>query len=138
MAVKSAATRLPDAYFALVRDFPLTSIRDDDHLAEAQGVIDRLLRLGPDAGGDAYLDALTDLVETYEAAHAAFPDVSGSDVLRELMRANGLSQNRLAKAVGISQSTISAVLNGRRTLTMDHIIALAGHFGVRPSAFLPA
>ena len=36
-------------------------------------------------------------------------DVSEADVLRELMRSNGLSQMELAKAVGIAQSSISAV-----------------------------
>ena len=53
------------------------------------------------------------------------------------MRANGLSQGRLQKAVGISQSTISAVLNGTRSLTKEQVIALARYFRVSPAAFLP-
>jgi plasmid maintenance system antidote protein VapI len=57
--------------------------------------------------------------------------------LRELMRANGLSQNDLAKKVGIVQSTISAVLNGSRKLTKGQVIRLAEYFNVAPSAFLP-
>jgi plasmid maintenance system antidote protein VapI len=53
------------------------------------------------------------------------------------MSANRLSQPKLAKAVGIAQSTISAVLNGSRSLTKDQAITLARHFGVSPAAFLP-
>ena len=58
------------------------------------------------------------------------PDVSEADVLRELMRANGLSQLKLAKAVGISQSTISAVLTGARSLTKDQVVVLGRFFHV--------
>ena len=38
-------------------------------------------------------------------------------MLRELIRCSGLSQPKLAAKVGIAQSTISAVLNGARSLT---------------------
>jgi hypothetical protein len=66
MAVKTAGKALPDAYFAQVRKFPLTRIRDDAHLAEAHAVIDRLLEQCLDDGKQKYLDVLTDLVEAYE------------------------------------------------------------------------
>src|SRR5262249_6999131 len=35
-----------DSYLELVRAFPLTSIKSDDHLAEAPHVMDRLLATG--------------------------------------------------------------------------------------------
>jgi HTH-type transcriptional regulator / antitoxin HigA len=138
MAVKTSAWRLPDTYFQLVKQFPLAHLRDDDHLSAAQEVIDRLLQEDLDEGAQAYLGVLTDLVEAYEAEHVLIPDASEADVLRELMRANNLSQLALAKEVGIAQSTISAVLNGTRSLTKDHLVKLARFFHVSPSAFLPA
>ena len=90
-----------------------------------------------DKGGREYLDALTDLIETYEDAHEPFQDVSEAEVLRELMRAKGLSQPRLAKEIGISQSTISVVLNGARSLTRAQLVRVAKFFNVSPDAFLP-
>jgi HTH-type transcriptional regulator/antitoxin HigA len=137
MAAKVAAKPLPDTYFKLVRQFPLAHIRDDRHLDIAQTMIDRLLTEDIDAGAQEYLEVLTDLVENYEDEHVIIPDASEADVLAELIRANGLSQLELAKKVGISQSTISAVLKGTRSLTKDHIIALAKFFRVSPAAFLP-
>jgi transcriptional regulator with XRE-family HTH domain len=54
------------------------------------------------------------------------------------MNANRLSQTRLAKEVRISQSTLSAVLNGTRSLTKAHVARLARYFNVPASVFLPA
>jgi HTH-type transcriptional regulator / antitoxin HigA len=129
---------LPDSYFELVKQFPLTHIRNRAHLDAAQKMMHRLLEEELDEGGQEYLDVLTDLVEKYEAEHEQIPDASEADVLRLLMESNGLSQTRLAKEVGISQSTISAVLSGARSLTKEQVIALACFFHVAPGAFLPA
>ncbi len=79
---------------------------------------------------------MTDLIAGYDEAHVPIADVSESDVLRELMRAGGLSQTDLAKSVGIAQSTISAVLSGARSLTKGQVLKLAEHFAIAPSAFL--
>jgi HTH-type transcriptional regulator/antitoxin HigA len=144
MAGKTTATRRggvrtqPDTYFALVERFPLVHIQDRAHLRAAGAVIVELLRRDLDAGEEAYLDALTDLVEVYEAKHVPIPDAPEGDVLRLLLASNGLSQSALARAVGISQSTISAVLNGSRTLTRAQVQALAAHFGVSPAVFFSA
>lgn len=138
MATASAGRRLPDAYFELVKRFPLRHIRDEDHLEAAQVLIDRLLEEDLDEGGQEYLDALTDLVAVYEEEHVPIPDASEADVLRELMAANRVTQPKLARAAAISQSTISAVLNGDRALTKAQIIALARYFRVPPAVFLPA
>ena len=73
----------------------------------------------------------------YEDEHEPIPDAPEADVLRVLMAANGLSQEDLARAVGIAQSTIS-VLNGARKLTKGQVITLARYFHVAPAAFLPA
>ena len=98
MAVKTA----PASYFKLVESFPLVSIRDDAHLKRAQAILDELLRVRPDKGTELYLDALTDLVERYETVHEPAGTVSEGEVLRELMRANGLTQKVLEVKVGIA------------------------------------
>jgi HTH-type transcriptional regulator/antitoxin HigA len=138
MSVKTITQVMPDTYFEMVKEFPLTHIRDDSHLGEALKMIDALLRRDLDDGGHAYLDALTDLVEVYEDENVPIPTAPPEDVLRELMSANRLSQQELAKKIGISQSTISAVLSGKRSLTSSHMIKLAEFFNVSPVVFLSA
>jgi antitoxin component HigA of HigAB toxin-antitoxin module len=90
-----------------------------------------------DSSAEDYLNVLADLVEAYEDRHFPIADASAIDVLRELMRSNGLNQTDLAKKVGIAQSTISAVLSGSRRLTMTQVIKLATFFNIAPAAFLP-
>jgi HTH-type transcriptional regulator/antitoxin HigA len=137
MIIKTTARTMPASYFKLVKQFPLTHIRDDAHLDAAQKMIDRLLQENLDTGAQEYLDVLTDLVESYEDEHYAIPDASEADVLRELMASNRLSQQQLARQVKISQSTIAAVLNGNRSLTREQVITLAKFFHVSAAAFLP-
>jgi HTH-type transcriptional regulator/antitoxin HigA len=135
MATTDART-LPDTYFKLVRKFPLTRIKDDQHLAEAQGFLDNLLSQELDEGADAYLDALSDFIENYEKENEPASGSPPEDVLRELINSSKLSQHQLSKTVGIAQSTISAVLNGSRKLTTNQIMKLARHFNVSPVVFL--
>jgi len=84
------------------------------------------------------LDALSDLIATFEDEKTPIPDASESDVLRELMRAGGHNQSQLEKATGISQSTLSAILNGDREMTKGHMLTLARFFNVPPAVFLPS
>jgi HTH-type transcriptional regulator/antitoxin HigA len=137
MGVKVIVRTLPDTYFDMVKKFPLIHIKDEDHRMQAQGVLDDLLQQNLDEGGEAYLDALTDLVGVYEDENEPIPDAPAGEVLRELVNSSGLSQQKLAKAVGIAQSTISAVLNGTRKLTADQMVKLAAYFKVSPAVFLP-
>ena len=137
MPAKNRTRTLTDTYFELVRQFPLVSIRNDRQLRQAQVMLDSVLRMELDGGRQAYLDALSDLIELYEDEHVSIPDAPAAEVLRFLLDSHGLSQHKLSKTVGIAQSTISAVLAGSRELTVEHIGKLSAYFGVSGSVFLP-
>jgi HTH-type transcriptional regulator/antitoxin HigA len=136
MATEYRAPVADEAYLAAVRAFPLVSIRDEDHLALAMEVIDRLLEQHVLlAAEEEYLGALTDLVEIYENRHVAIPPTSGVDALRYLIRENGLTQRDLAPVLG-TDSIVSEVLSGKRRLALGHIKALARHFGLPTEVFM--
>ena len=79
-------------------------------------------------------ELLAVLVEDYERRtynlHAATP----IEVIEELMEANGLHRKDM---VGIFEtaSVVSDVLNGKRSLTVDHIKRLSQRFSVSPAVF---
>lgn len=123
-------------YLELVRAFPLLSIRDDAHLDEAVHVIDRLTDIHQrSTAEDAYLDALTDLVETYENAHVTIPTISGVEALRYLFEENALTDSEIEALLG-SPATAADILAGKRPLTLQHIRKLSAHFGLPADVFL--
>lgn len=120
-----------DSYMELVLDFPLASIKSDEHLAEAQRVMDNVLSRGTlDVGEETYLDALSDLVGAYEDEHHAIEPASDADMLRHLMEAKGVSQMQLSRDTSLPKSTISEVLAGKKPFSRKMIHALAEYFQV--------
>jgi HTH-type transcriptional regulator/antitoxin HigA len=137
MPVKTADATMPASYFRLVREFPLVKIRDDAHCDRATAMIDRLMRMDLDEGQESYLDVLADLVVAYEDSILSWPRPSQSSLLGMLMESSRLTQAKLAEEVGIPQSTISSVLNGKRSLTQDNMTRLGRRFNLPASVFLP-
>jgi HTH-type transcriptional regulator/antitoxin HigA len=120
-----------DSYLELILAFPLASIRSDEHLDAAQQVMDRLLAKSKlDLGVMLYLDALSDLVAAYEDEHHAIAPASDADMLRHLLEAKGVNQADLHRASGISKSTISEVLAGKKPFSRQMIRKLAEYFKV--------
>jgi HTH-type transcriptional regulator/antitoxin HigA len=120
-----------DSYLELVLDFPLASIKSEEHLAEAQRVMDELLARGTlDDGQAMYLDALSDLAGSYEDEHHVIEPASDADMLQYLMDAKGVSQVQLSRNAGLPKSTISEVLAGKKTFTRQMIRKLADYFHV--------
>ena len=121
-------------YLRLVAEFPLVSIRSESQLRAAQRVIDRLLAKGKfDAGEEMYLDALSDLVATYEDAHYALEGASDADMLRHLMDAKGVTQTELHRDTAIPKSTVSEILSGKKPFSRAIIRTLADYFQVSTS-----
>jgi HTH-type transcriptional regulator / antitoxin HigA len=90
--------RSRDSYLALVSAFHVASIRSDEHLSEAQRVIDRLLGRGElDAGEEIYVETISDLVACYEDAHHPIGPASDADMFRHLLEAEGVTQAELSR-----------------------------------------
>lgn len=120
-----------DSYLRLVLEFPLASIKSETHLAAAQSVMDHLLKIAVlDIGEETYLDALSDLVATYEDEHHSIPPASDAEMLRHLMEAKGITQIQLNRETGLPKSTISEVLAGKKQFSRQMIHKLSDYFQV--------
>jgi len=123
-----------DSYLECVLAFPLTTISSDKHLQAAQTVMDRLLATGTlDRGQQSYLDALSDLVASYEDQHFPIAPASDADMLRHLLHAKGVSQADLHRATGIPKSSLSEVLAGKKPFSRQMIRKLSKYFKVHVS-----
>jgi HTH-type transcriptional regulator/antitoxin HigA len=126
--------KIVDRYLDLVRAFPLISIKSDDQLAAAQTMIDKLLAMGKlNEGEELYLDALSDLVATFEDVHFPIAPASDADMLRHLLDNRGITQAELHRQTGIARSTISELLAGKKSFSKAMIRILADFFKVHTS-----
>jgi HTH-type transcriptional regulator/antitoxin HigA len=126
-----------DRYLDLVRRFPLRPLRSSADLAAAVAVVDELLdRPRLTAAEQDYLDVLSDLVEAYEDEFVPMRPVGDAELLRFLIEQKDVTQSAVAEATGIAESTVSAVLAGKRKLNRLQIAKLAAYFSVDPSVFL--
>ena len=129
-------------YLDLCSHHPLMPVQSDTHMRLANKMIDSLVNYlndNPDSNEatvvSKYLSVLSDLVGSYESKKFLFKKPAPRDVLAYLMEANELKQSDLENEIG-SQSVVSDILNGKRSLNLNHIKRLAIRFKVSPALFI--
>jgi len=60
----------------------------------------------------------------------------GETLLEDLMRPLGLSQNKLAEALGVDPRRINEIVAGRRSITGDTALRLARYFRMSPEFWM--
>lgn len=60
----------------------------------------------------------------------------GEVLLEEFMQPMGLSQNRLAREIGVSPRRINEIVHGERAVSADTALRLAKYFGNDPRFWL--
>jgi HTH-type transcriptional regulator/antitoxin HigA len=126
------------AYLKLIRSHPLRPIRSDEELDRATAVAMELDTRRDDLRLDErdYLEILVKLIAEYETEHHSIPDVSGPEMLKNLIEFRGLSQVEVAEGTGLKESALSAILRGKRPMGRKTIETLARYFKVDPGLFL--
>ncbi|WP_112289962.1 type II toxin-antitoxin system HigA family antitoxin [Rahnella sp. AN3-3W3] len=89
------------------------------------------------------IEFLSAKIESYERQHTDFAPFNqalenlprGVEALRQLMKDYGLKQSDLREEIG-GKSLVSQILSGKRSLTVEHIRALAVRFNVPTSLFI--
>lgn len=64
------------------------------------------------------------------------PVTPGEMLKEEFLTEYGLSQNQLAKAIGISPNRIAEIVNNRRRITADTALRLGLYFGNSPEFWM--
>jgi len=127
-------------YLELVREFPLRPLRNKPDYTRATKILDSLaIRTEGTLSRDEqdYLETLALLIDDFDARHAPqTPKADPIDVLRHLMDAHDINPADVGRLLG-SKGVASEVLNGKRSLSKAHIIALAARFHVDAGVFVP-
>ncbi len=76
------------------------------------------------------LEVLSLLVHEYEQKHYKIESLSPLEALKYEMEEQGLSQTGLAKRVGMSKSTISEIINGKKQMSINFMKFLHNELGI--------
>jgi HTH-type transcriptional regulator / antitoxin HigA len=109
------------SYAELLQLFPPRTIITEQQFWETQHVIDDLLDKGdltPDE--EEYLNLLGTLIYVYEEENVPIPELRGVELIKACLSERNLRQKDLVP-IFKTESIVSAVLNGRRKLTVEHI-----------------
>lgn len=124
-------------YKALARLVPLKAITRESDYRKAVAALEALL----DAGGAderhplaGLVEALGEVIESYEARAHQLPESSPKEALAFLMQQHDLKQVDLTDMA--PQSTISAILAGKRSVSRQLAAKLAARFGVSTAVFV--
>ena len=129
--------KIAKRYKALCELVPLKPITKK---AEYDAAVEHLNQLLDAGGADqahrlaGLVEALGELIQTYEKRQTPMPEAEPREVLRYLMTESGLKQADLAGIV--SQGTISDILSGRREISKALAKKLAAKFHVSAAVFL--
>ena len=123
-------------YLTLLEAFPLRPIRSDEGLARAMVVMRTLMGRELTEEEEDYLDVLGNLIETYEDEHHPIPAPSAAQVVRAMLSNRKVSQAEVARGANVPESTVSAILAGRRGISKACAVAFAKFFGVPADRFL--
>jgi len=80
------------------------------------------------------IEAMSKAAVKYEVETSPNIEGNGLDALRYLIKLHKITQASLPE-IG-SQGVVSEILNGKRSLTIRHVRALANRFRVSPSTFI--
>jgi HTH-type transcriptional regulator / antitoxin HigA len=120
---------------ALIRQGAPRLIRSDEELAEYTRALFALTaKPKPAAAEQDAINLLTLLIEHYETVRYPVPRGTSIEVLRQLLRRDGVNQSSLGPEVG-GKVDASLLMKGRRLLTRSHIARLSKRFRVSPSVF---
>ncbi len=130
---------LQKTWVAFDRIAHLRPIRSDREYERTVALMNHLLEVigdNEDHALSGLLDLVGELVEDYDANHYAIEASEPREVLRYLIESRKLKQGDLAEIV--AQGNLSAILMGKRKISITLAGKLAKYFNVSPAVFVPA
>jgi HTH-type transcriptional regulator/antitoxin HigA len=133
--IRAAEIQNRHEYGKLLVDVLPHVIHTEEENERYTAVLEKLLAKPRRTAEESHLvELLTLLIEDFEEKNYSLPASTPREIVRHLMDVNGLRQLDLIDVFG-AESTVSAVLSGRRELAKSHIEKLSRRFRVSPELF---
>ena len=131
--------KLPTRINSLIEIVRPIAIQNESQMETMIEMVDSLMALRkPTKEQATYLETLVQLIEAYEAKHHAIEtdDLTGVEMVRYLLEENDMNASDLSRLLEMHVSMGSKILNGDRSLTVEHIAKLSFRFKVKPDVFI--
>lgn len=81
------------------------------------------------------IELLTLLIEKWDEEHIIIKDLDPVELLKSIMKDNGLNAKQLTQILSLSKGTISKILNYQAGFSKDTIRKLSSYFKINQEAF---
>jgi len=125
---------VPESFEQLCKILLPRPIHDEAENKEMIRVMDWIAVRAHNQDQFDYAKMLGNLVTEFEVSQKqrARGDLSGLELLKAVTESSGATQAELAKILGIEQGTMSKIMSGTRSITVDHAKRLGRRFKMRP------
>ena len=105
-------------------------IKTEEEYESALKKMETIFHAKPNTKEGDLLELLSFLVHEYELKHHKIEALSPIEALKFEMEEQGLNQISLAKQIGMSKSSISVILNGKKPMSVRFMKYLHQHLGI--------
>lgn len=112
-----------------------TPVQNEDDLLQRAELLDLLMEMAKSEEDICmlYAQSISDRIEDFETT-LELPSIPAAEMLKEMMSIRGIKQKDLVHIA--TQSTISAILNGKRQITAQQAKAFAEYFQLPVERFI--
>jgi HTH-type transcriptional regulator/antitoxin HigA len=105
-------------------------IKTEQDYEKALKQLETIFQAKPNTPEGDLLEVLSLLIHEYEQKHYKIEPLSPLEALKYEMEEQGLSQTGLAKRMGMSKSTISEIMNGKKQMSINFMKFLHNELGI--------
>ncbi len=105
-------------------------IKTEQDYEKALKQLETIFQAKPSTPEGDLLEVLSLLIHEYEQKHYKIEPLSPLEALKYEMEEQGLSQTGLAKRMGMSKSTISEIMNGKKQMSINFMKFLHNELGI--------
>jgi len=111
-------------------------IKNEQDYEQALQQMERIFHAKPDTMEGDMLAVLSLVVHEYEARHHKIEPLSPIEAIKYEMTERGLTQSSLAKRLGMSKSTISEIISGKKQMSVNFMKFIHKELGIPASVLL--
>jgi HTH-type transcriptional regulator / antitoxin HigA len=112
-------------------------IKSENEYEQALKRLERVFHAKPNTPEGDLLEVLSLVIHEYEQKHHRIEPLSAIEAIKLEMAEQGLNQTGLARRLGMSKSTVSEIINGKKQMSVSFMKFVHKELGV-PAAILLA